>query len=112
MVGQGQGRRDDSHGDRTRLRAFFPPAVGPPGRSGDERAKGTTMSQRINQIKQSGVDAAKTPFASFVYGRGWKGHKTAETATKAMLRDSRWFAKTHGGQPQAMVVDAATGKPV
>ena len=68
---------------------------------------------RIESIKQSGVDAAKYPFASFCYGRGWKGHKTAELARKSADRDARKVQRAAGGGlPQTAVAESATGKSV
>lgn len=67
---------------------------------------------RTEQMKAHGVDAAKHPFASFCFGRGWKGHKTAESARKAADRDARRAAKTTGGYPQTLVAETATGKAV
>lgn len=68
---------------------------------------------RAEQIKSSGVDAARYPFASFCYGRGWKGHATAEAAFKAANKDARRSVKNHGGgYPQNMVAFSATGKLV
>ncbi len=68
---------------------------------------------RIEQIKAHGVDAAKHPFASFCFGRGWTGHKTAEAARKAADRDARRAVKAvGGGYPQTVVAETATGKVV
>ncbi len=68
---------------------------------------------RIEQIKASGIDATKYPFASFCYGRGWKGHKTAEQARKIADRDARRVVKAAGGgYPQTVVAETATGKAI
>ena len=67
----------------------------------------------INQIKSHGVDVAKYPFASFCYGRGWKGHKTQDLARKAANRDANRCVKLHGGgHPQHMVASTSTGECV
>ena len=70
-------------------------------------------AKAIEQMKSHGVDVAKYPFASFCFGRGWKGHTTAELARKAANRDASRCVKLHGGgQPQHMVADTKTGKIV
>jgi hypothetical protein len=38
-----------------------------------------------------------SPFVSYVYGRGWAGHKTLEAARNAARRDARTFARSSGG---------------
>ena len=63
---------------------------------------------RTEQIKNHGVDSARYPFASFCYGRGWKGHATDKAA-----RDAGRIRKlAGGGYPQTVVADTATGKSV
>jgi len=68
---------------------------------------------RTAQMDAHGVDRARYPFASFVAGRGWKGHKTAEKAHAAALRDARrQQSQFGGGYPQAIAADTATGATV
>ncbi len=68
------------------------------------------MTTRLQQIAAHGVDAARYPFASFCFGRGWRGHKTDGAARRAASRDARAVAReTGGGEPQHMVVRTADG---
>lgn len=71
------------------------------------------MNRTAQQIKSHGVDASRYPYASFCYGRGWKGHKTAVAAHKAARRDANRVASTTGGgTPQHLVAVSATGELV
>lgn len=71
------------------------------------------MNARLTQIESHGVDRSKFAFASFCYGRGWKGHKTLDAATKAACRDAARCVREHGGgEPQHLVAEAANGKTV
>ena len=73
----------------------------------------TKASPRAEQIASHGVNASRFPFASYVAGRGWRGHKTAEAARSAADRDANRAMRTHGGgRPQALVAVSATGELV
>lgn len=53
----------------------------------------------------------KYPYASWVGGRGWAGHKTYDTARRAARRAANDPA--YGGYPPAVIiVDCATGRAV
>lgn len=71
------------------------------------------MNARLTQIDSHGVDRSKFPFASFCFGRGWRGHMTLEAAIKAARRDATAAVHQHGGgEPQNLVADTMTGKTV
>jgi len=75
--------------------------------------KTTKTSPRAEQIASHGVNASRCPFASFVFGRGWRGHKTAEAARSAADRDANRVMRIYGGgRPQAIVAVSATGELV
>jgi len=71
----------------------------------------TTTNSRTAQMDAHGVDRAKYPFASYCYGRGWKGHATAEAAQESATRDARRAVKRFGGgYPQHLVARTDTGE--
>lgn len=64
------------------------------------------MSAQEKQIRQHvGDEAAERAGAfSFVYGRGWRVHKSVEIAERTVRREVRAFVRTYGGgDPQHMV---------
>jgi hypothetical protein len=72
-----------------------------------------TMTTRLQQMASHGVDAAKHPFASFCFGRGWRGHATAAAAWESANRDARRVAKNFGGgYPPHFVARTDTGETV
>lgn len=94
-------------------------AAQPPARRGsggekrETKMTTATKNPRLSQIEEHGVDRAKYPFASFCYGRGWRGHKTLDAAISAAKRDAARCVREHGGsEPQHLVADTASGKTV
>lgn len=72
-----------------------------------------TKTTRTSQMEAHGVDRAKYPFASYCFGRGWKGHATEEAARKSAARDAARSQKQHGGgEPQHMAARTDTGETV
>ena len=43
------------------------------------------------------VDTAKYAYASFCFGRGWRGHNTEDAAIRSACRDARAMVRRHGG---------------
>ena len=73
----------------------------------------TTKAPRLAQMEAHGLNRAKYPFASFCFGRGWRGHATAEAARRAAERSARSFARSHGGGlPQHLAARTDTGEAV
>ncbi len=71
------------------------------------------MNPRVAQIESHGVDRNRYPFASYVYGRGWRGHLTADAARKAAESGaSRSVLVFGGGSPQHLAVRTDTGATV
>lgn len=69
------------------------------------------MKCSTKQMEEHHVDRSRYPFASFVCGRGWRGHKTEEAAFRAARRDVNRFVKAFGGgEPQNLVARTDTGE--
>lgn len=65
---------------------------------------------KLSQMDAHGVNRSKYPFASFCFGRGWKGHATEDAARKAADRDARRCVRQFGGgYPQHLVARTDTG---
>lgn len=65
---------------------------------------------RLDQIQDHGVNTKRYPFASFCFGRGWRGHKTLAAAEKSAARDARAHLGGGGcGEPQHGVARTDTG---
>ena len=71
------------------------------------------MNAQIRQMEEHGVDRSRFFFASFVYGRGWRGHATIDAARSSAARDSaRAVRQFGGGLPQHLVAETASGKTI
>lgn len=68
------------------------------------------MNKLVQQMVDHGVNVSRYQFASFCYGRGWRGHTTEGSARKAAERDARAAQRAHGGgPPQHFVAETKTG---
>lgn len=66
------------------------------------------MNAREKQIREHvGRAAEKAGAFSFVYGRGWRAHRTMAAAERAARRDVAEFVKLYGGgEPQNLTAGA------
>ena len=72
-----------------------------------------TENPAVLQMRRHGVDIDHFKFASFCFGRGWRGHTTLAAARRAANRDAAKFAREfRGGEPQHLVASTADGKAV
>jgi hypothetical protein len=75
--------------------------------------KTVETNARVRQMESHGVDRNRYAFASFCFGRGWRGHRTAEAARVAAARDAKAArASFGGGAPQAFAARTDTGEPI
>lgn len=75
----------------------------------EPRAK---VSPRTQVMEDHGVDRAAFPFASYVSGRGWKGHMTARDAYLVARSDAIGVHGLNANRVLVLVADTATGAEV